>query len=59
MEQVEPLRVLSVVLDPSVTSLVVPPEFFVQRNTEHKFEVLAIAENGNQTITEGSFITAP
>ena len=59
VEQVEPLRVLSVVLDPSVTSFVVPPEFFVQRNAEHKFEVLAIAENGNQTITEGSFVTAP
>jgi hypothetical protein len=59
VEQVEPRRVLSMVLEASVTSLVVAPEFFVQRNAEHKFEVLAIAENGNQTITEGSFITAP
>ncbi len=59
VEQVDPRRIFDIVLPASVTSLVVPPEFFVQRNTEHKFEVLAIEESGNQTITEGSFVTSP
>jgi len=59
VEQVDPRRIFDIVLPASVTSLVVPPEFFAQRNTLHKFEVLAIDASGNQTITEGSFVTAP
>ena len=59
VEQVDPKRVFSVDLPALQTSLRVPPEFFVQRNTLHKFEVLAIESGGNQTITEGEFVTAP
>jgi hypothetical protein len=58
VEQEEPLRVLSMDLPASTTRVKVPPEFFLQRNTLHKFEVLAIEAGGNQTITEGAFVTA-
>jgi len=57
--QVEPLRELLIDLPASVTSLKVPPEFFLQANTEHVFEVLAIEAGRNQTITTGVFKTAP
>lgn len=57
VEQVEPLRVLSIDLPASVTSVKIPQEFFVQHNTLHKFEILAIEAGGNQTITERSFVT--
>lgn len=57
VEQVEPLRVLLIDLPASVTSLEVPPEFFLQADTVHKFEVLAIEAGRNQTITESSFKT--
>lgn len=59
VEQVEPKRVYSIDLPASVTSVMVPPAFFVQTNTLHKFEVLAKEVSGNQTITEGEFMTAP
>lgn len=39
------------------TSLTVPAEV-LEGGTEYKFEVLAIAENGNQTISETCFVTA-
>jgi hypothetical protein len=40
----------------SVTSVTVSPEFVGTLDSgEHDFEVLAIEEGGNQTITEGSF----
>jgi len=58
VEQVEPLRVFSINLPAESTSVRVPPEFFVERGTLHKFEVLAIEVGGNQTITEGEFVTA-
>jgi len=35
------------------------PAEFLQPDTHYVFEVLAIAEGGNQTITEGCFDTAP
>lgn len=38
------------------TSVTVPPEF-LEPGTAYKVEVLAIAENGNQTITESEFST--
>ncbi len=57
VEQVDPLRVLSIDLPATATSVKIPPEFFVQQNSLHKFEVLAIAAGGNQTITEGFFVT--
>jgi len=58
VEQVEPHRVYSIDLPASRTSVRVPQEFFVQRDTLHIFEVLAIEAGGNQTITEGNFVTA-
>lgn len=57
VEQVEPRRTMLIDLPASVTSLKVPSEFFEQAQTLHKFEVLAIEIGGNQTITEGSFVT--
>ena len=59
VEQEEPLRVFSIDLPASVTSVMVPPEFFHQQDTLHKFEVLAIEASKNQTITSGEFITLP
>jgi hypothetical protein len=50
-----PLRVFSVDLPASVTSLRVPSEF-LERNVRYKFEVLAIEAGGNQTLTERSFV---
>jgi hypothetical protein len=38
-------------------SIMVPPEF-LQPETEYKYEVLAIEESGNQTISETCFETA-
>ena len=45
-----------VTLPASATSVTVPPEF-LEPNTMYLFEVLAIEASGNQTITEGSFMT--
>ena len=59
VEQVEPRRIFSIDLPALVTSVVVPPDFFLQPDTLHKFEVLAIEASGNQTITEGEFVTFP
>jgi hypothetical protein len=35
------------------------PAEFIQANADYKFEVLAIEQSGNQTISENSFKTAP
>ncbi len=59
VQQVEPLRTLMIDLPASVNSVKIPPEFFQQRDAEHKFEVLAIEAGGNQTIHEGLFVTTP
>jgi len=40
------------------TSLTISPES-LERGADYNFEVLAIAEGGNQTITSGCFSTAP
>lgn len=53
----EPLRVFSVDLPASATSVTVPPEF-LEPSTEYSLEVLARERSGNQTITEVSFVTA-
>jgi hypothetical protein len=42
---------------PSDTTMVAIPEEVLAEGTEFKFEVLAIEESGNQTITEGCFET--
>ncbi len=49
---------LIVDLQPSVTSFRVPTEF-LRRNTPYKIEVLAVALNGNKTITEATVQTRP
>ncbi len=49
---------LIVDLQPSVTSFRVPTEF-LRRNTPYKIEVLAVAMNGNKTITEATIQTKP
>ncbi len=59
VEQVDPLRIFSIDLPASATSVKVPAGFLVQRGTLHKFEVLAVEAGGNQTITEGEFVTLP
>jgi hypothetical protein len=45
-----------ITMPPTATSVTVPAGF-LEAGTEHKFEVLAVAANGNQTITESSFVT--
>jgi hypothetical protein len=47
----DPLRVFSVDLPASATSVTVPAEF-LEAGIEYKLEVQAIAANGNQTLTE-------
>jgi hypothetical protein len=42
---------------PTIMSVTIPAEF-LEPGTEYAFEVLAIEAGGNQTITEGSFVTA-
>ncbi len=58
VEQVDPPRTLSLDVPGDVTSVRVPPEFFAEPDALHKFEVLAVEAGGNQTITEGEFVTA-
>lgn len=58
VEREDPLRVFSVDLPPSATSVTVPSEL-LEPGTEYKVEVLAIeTTSGNKTITEHSFVTA-
>ena len=57
VEREDPLRVFSVHVPAEVTSVTVPPEF-LDPATEYDFEVLAIEEGGNQTLSESSFSTA-
>lgn len=57
------LKVFDVLLPGTANSVLVSPEF-LDFDTEYKFEVIAIQRKkgkqyGNQTITEGSFTTAP
>jgi hypothetical protein len=47
---------LSVHLPPDVSSFEVP-EDFLEAGTAYKWEVLAIADNGNQTLSSGAFST--
>jgi hypothetical protein len=43
-------------LDPLTTSLAVPSEF-LKPSTAYRVDVLAIAANGNRTVTESAFVT--
>lgn len=51
-------RVLSVHVRPSVTSVTVPNEF-LEAGTDYQWEVLAIEESGNQTLSSSEFSTEP
>jgi hypothetical protein len=49
-------HVFDVKVPASITSVTVPPQF-LEPGTQYGFEVLAIENGGNQTITESSFTT--
>ena len=49
-------RELAVMVDAATNAITVPAEFLTA-GTEYEFEVLAIEEGGNQTITESCFVT--
>ena len=54
VEREDPLRVFSVDLPESVTSVTIPEEF-LESGTKYKLEVQAIEASGNQTLTEIEF----
>lgn len=54
VEREHPLRVFSVDLPASTTSVTIPPEF-LQSGKKHKLELQAIEKSGNQTISELEF----
>ena len=57
VEQEEPvLRVFSADLTADVTSISIPPAFMLP-GVDYKFEVVAIEESGNQTLSEREFST--
>jgi len=56
--QLDPHREFKVDLPPTQTSVTVPKEFLQLRGTRYEFEILAKEVSGNQTITEGEFVTA-
>ncbi len=57
VEREEPsLRIFSADVGPDTTEVTVPPEF-MEPGTEYKYEVLAIEESGNKTISEAEFET--
>lgn len=53
-----PKIVLDVMMPPTATSMAVPPGFLLP-DTEYEWEVLAIEEGGNQTLSSAFFTTAP
>ena len=58
VEQEDPvLRVFRADVPAEVNSISIPPEF-LQPGVDYKFEVLAIEESGNQTLSEREFSTA-
>lgn len=57
-ESFTPKRIFSAVVPASVTKMTIPAAFMLP-GTKYKFEVLAIEAGGNQTLTEGTFQTAP
>lgn len=52
-----PKITLDVMMPPTATSLAVPPGF-LQPNTEYEWEVLALEEGGNQTLSSSFFTTS-
>jgi hypothetical protein len=57
-ESSDPKRVFSAVVPATVTSLAIPATFMTP-DSDYKYEVLAIDQGGNQTLTEAAFRTAP
>jgi len=55
VEREDPLRVFSVDLPASATSVTIPSEF-LESGTKYKLEVQAIEASGNQTLTEITFL---
>ena len=53
-----PKIVLDVMMPATATSLIVPPGFLLP-DTEYEWEVLAIEESGNQTLSSAFFRTKP
>ncbi|HET6952956.1 MAG TPA: hypothetical protein VFI47_21410 [Acidimicrobiales bacterium] len=53
-----PQIALDVMMPPTATSLAVPPGF-LQPSTTYEWEVLAIEEGGNQTLSSSFFTTSP
>ena len=49
--------VFSVYLPADATSVTIPEEF-MQEDTDYEYEVLAIEESGNQTLSSAAFATA-
>jgi hypothetical protein len=58
IEDEERGEVFDVILPGTSTRLSVPRQF-LRRDTEYKIEILALSENGNRTIVESTFVTAP
>ena len=52
-----PKITLDVMMPPDATSLAVPPGFLAP-DTEYEWEVLAIEEGGNQTLSSSTFVTS-
>lgn len=53
----DPTEEFTIKVPAGVTSVTLPPEFIIP-DSEYKFEILAIEESGNQTITESFFSTS-
>ena len=51
-------HVFDVTVSGDVTSLNVPPQF-LENGLTYKLKILAISDNGNRTISEGTFVTQP
>ena len=57
VEDADTERAFSAHVPASVTTIFVPPTF-LEPGQAYKYEVLAIEESGNQTLTESEFETA-
>lgn len=56
--ETDEVRIMSAVLDQVTTQVTIPAEL-IEPGKEYEYEVIAVGENGNRTITETSFATAP
>lgn len=57
IENEETDDVFDVIVSGEITSLDIPSQFLAD-DTEYKLEILSIAENGNRTIAESTFVTS-